>query len=52
MGAAQSGLGWALGSVVAGYLWDLANGHVVLFFAAATMALAALIFWMGNRGNG
>ncbi|HEX9925592.1 MAG TPA: MFS transporter [Anaerolineae bacterium] len=52
MGAAQSGLGWALGSVVAGYLWDLTNGHVVLFFAAAIMALGALIFWAGNRGRG
>jgi MFS family permease len=51
MGAAQSGLGWALGSVVAGYLWDLTDGHVVLFFAAATVGLAALIFWAGNRGR-
>jgi MFS family permease len=51
MGAAQSGLGWAFGSVVAGYLWDLTDGHVVLFFAAATVGLAALIFWAGNRGR-
>ncbi|MCK6628242.1 MAG: MFS transporter [Anaerolineae bacterium] len=49
MGAAQSGLGWSLGSVVAGYLWDQTNGHVVLFFAAAVFFLATLIFWWGNR---
>ena len=51
MGAAQSGLGWGLGSVIAGYLWDTTNGHVVLFFAATTVALGALIFWLGNRGR-
>jgi MFS family permease len=51
MGAAQSGLGWGLGSVIAGYLWDLSNGHEVFFFAASTVVVAALIFWAGNRGN-
>lgn len=49
MGAAQSGLGWSLGSVAAGYLWDQTNGHVVLFFAAAMFFLATFIFWLGNR---
>jgi hypothetical protein len=52
MGAAQSGLGWSLGSVMAGYLWDQTNGHIVLAFAAVCMALAALIFWLGNRKTG
>ncbi|MBI1878554.1 MAG: MFS transporter, partial [Chloroflexi bacterium] len=49
MGAAQSGLGWSLGSVSAGYLWDNTNGHIVFFFAAATFILATVIFWWGNR---
>lgn len=49
MGAAQSGLGWSLGSVLAGYLWDLTNGHWVLFFSALCVALGAVIFWWGNR---
>lgn len=49
MGAAQSGLGWSLGSVIAGYLWDNTNGHMVLFFAAFSFILATLIFWLGNR---
>lgn len=48
-GAAQSGLGWSLGSVVAGYLWDHTSGHIVLFFAAFVFFLATLIFWLGNR---
>jgi MFS family permease len=51
MGAAQSGLGWSLGSVIAGYLWDQTNGHVVLFFAATTVLLATLIFWWGNTSR-
>jgi MFS family permease len=49
MGAAQSGLGWSLGSVLAGYLWDQTNGHWVLLFASAMVALGAMIFWLGNR---
>lgn len=49
MGAAQSGLGWSLGSVLAGYLWDQADGHWVLLFASAVVALGAVIFWLGNR---
>jgi PPP family 3-phenylpropionic acid transporter len=48
MGAAQSGLGWSLGSVSAGYLWDLTNGHVVFFFAALMAVLALIIFSLGN----
>jgi PPP family 3-phenylpropionic acid transporter len=49
MGAVQSGLGWSIGSVIAGYLWDHTSGHIVFFFAAFTMILATLIFWLGNR---
>jgi PPP family 3-phenylpropionic acid transporter len=49
MGAALLGLGWSLGSVVAGYLWDNINGHAVFFFAALTAILAALIFGIGGR---
>ena len=49
MGAAQSGLGWSLGSVIAGYLWDNTNGHIIFFFSAFTFILATLIFWLGNR---
>ena len=49
MGAAMSGLGWSLGSIVAGYLWDNISGHAV-FLAAAGMAMSAmLIFYLGGR---
>ncbi len=49
MGAALTGLGWSIGSVVAGYLWDLAGGEAVYFFAASAAFLAAVIFTIGNR---
>lgn len=48
-GAAQSGLGWGIGSLIAGALWDAAGGHVVLFTSAGVMVMAAVIFWAGNR---
>jgi len=48
-GAAQSGLGWGIGSLLAGVLWDAAGGHVVLFTSAGAMVMAATIFWAGNR---
>ena len=49
MGAAMVGLGWSLGSVTAGYLWDNLNGHAVFFFAALAAVLGTLIFWLGSR---
>ena len=48
-GAAQSGLGWGIGSLLAGALWDAAGGHIVLFTSAGVMLVAAVIFWAGNR---
>ena len=48
-GAAQSGLGWGIGSLIAGALCDAAGGHVVLFTSAGVMVMAAVIFWAGNR---
>lgn len=51
MGAVQSGLGWSIGSVIAGYLWDYTNGHVVFLFAASVLILATVIFWLGNRSQ-
>lgn len=48
-GAAQAGLGFGIGALLAGRLWDLADGHVVLFASAAGMVLGGVIFWLGNR---
>ena len=49
MGAALTGLGWSIGSVIAGYLWDFAGGEAVYFFAASAALLAVLVFVVGNR---
>jgi PPP family 3-phenylpropionic acid transporter len=49
MGAGMTGLGWSLGSVAAGYLWDNINGHAIFFFSAVMAVLAALIFRLGSR---
>lgn len=44
VGAAQSGLGWSIGAVVAGTLWDAFGGSVVLMTAAGMMGAAALVY--------
>jgi len=49
VGAGFSGLGWSLGSVAAGNLWDLFGGHMVFFFSASMAMLAMLIFWLGSN---
>jgi hypothetical protein len=51
MGAALSGLGWSLGSVIAGYLWDLTNGHTLFLFAAFMALLALGIFGLSSKPN-
>ncbi len=52
VGAGFSGLGWSLGSIIAGNLWDYFGGRMVFFFAAAMAALALLIFGLGSREEG
>lgn len=49
LGAAQSGLGWSLGAIAAGYLWDAAGATAVFLVAAGAVGLAALSFWWSNR---
>jgi PPP family 3-phenylpropionic acid transporter len=48
-GAALLGLGWSIGSVAAGYLWDTISPHAVFIFAAATAGAAAIVFGVGSR---
>lgn len=48
VGAAQSGLGWSIGAVVAGTLWDAFGGSVVLMTAAGMMGTAALVYAQAN----
>jgi PPP family 3-phenylpropionic acid transporter len=47
--ATHYGLGGGLGAVAAGYIWDVAGGSAVILFAAGMAALAAIIFYGGNR---
>lgn len=49
LGAAQSGLGWSLGAIAAGYLWDGAGATTLFLVAAGAVVLAALSFWWSNR---
>jgi PPP family 3-phenylpropionic acid transporter len=49
VGAAQSGVGWSIGAVLAGYLFDAAGGSVVYATAAAAALLAWVIFWIGQQ---
>jgi len=49
IGAAQSGVGWSLGAVTAGYVFDAAGGSMVFALGASAAALAGLLFWWGNR---
>ncbi len=49
VGAAQAGVGWSLGAVVAGYLWDAAGGAGVFAAAAVASVLASLLFAWGER---
>lgn len=48
VGAAQGGLGWAMGSVIGGVLWQGFGGAVVLWAAAAIMLAAALVYSQAN----
>jgi len=49
VGAAQSGLGWAIGSILAGLLWDSAGGAVVFGLAGVAMLAGAAVFLAGQR---
>lgn len=48
VGAAQGGLGWAMGSVIAGVLWDRLGGSAFLWAAAFLMLAAALVYTQAN----
>jgi PPP family 3-phenylpropionic acid transporter len=50
IGAAQSGIGWSIGAVLAGYLFDAAGGSMVYVVAALAALFAGVIFWAGQRG--
>lgn len=47
--AAQAGPGWALGSLIAGFVWDAAGGSAVMLVAAAALLIGSLVFWRGTQ---
>ena len=47
--ATHYGLGGGMGAVAAGYIWDVSGGSAVMLFSAGMAALAAAIFYWGNR---
>lgn len=49
VGAAQAGLGWAIGGISSGILWDLFGGTVVLLAGAVSLVIGAIIFINGQR---
>lgn len=49
VGAAQGGLGWGLGALWAGFLWDWGGGTSVFWSSAVFVAVGLLIFRLGLR---
>jgi PPP family 3-phenylpropionic acid transporter len=49
VGAAQAGLGWAIGGITGGILWDAFGGTAVLLTGAASLVVGAFIFILGQR---
>jgi PPP family 3-phenylpropionic acid transporter len=49
VGAAQAGLGWAIGGVTAGILWDNFGGTVVLLSGGVSLLIGATVFILGQR---
>lgn len=49
VGAAQAGLGWAIGGITAGILWDNFGGTVVLLAGGVSLLIGAAIFITGQR---
>lgn len=47
--AAHGGMGWAVGALLAGLLWDAGGGMLVFGAAASVVSTGALIFWWGTR---
>lgn len=51
VGAANSGLGWSVGSVLSGYVWDAAGGSAVFGMASVAAAAGGVLFWLGSRSR-
>ncbi len=52
MGAALFGLGWSIGALIAGSLWEWTNGHVLFGVMGGFGAAATLLLYVSrNRGE-
>lgn len=49
VGAAQAGLGWAIGSISGGLLWDALGGTAVLLAGGTSLIIGAIVFILGQR---
>lgn len=49
VGAAQGGLGWGLGALWAGFLWDWGGGATVFWSSAVIVTIGLLLFRSGLR---
>lgn len=49
VGASQGGLGWAMGAITAGVLWDSLGGTAVLVTAGIAVFVGAIVFQVGQR---
>jgi MFS family permease len=49
VGAVQGGIGWGIGALLAGYLWDGLGGSAVFAMAAIAVTAATFVFVWGNR---
>jgi PPP family 3-phenylpropionic acid transporter len=52
VGAAQAGVGWAIGGITSGILWDAFGGTVVLVVGGISLIIGAFIFILGQRPTG
>jgi PPP family 3-phenylpropionic acid transporter len=49
VGAAQTGLGWAIGGITGGILWDAFGGTAVLVAGGTSLLIGAFLFIIGHR---
>jgi PPP family 3-phenylpropionic acid transporter len=49
VGAAQAGVGWALGGITGGILWDAFGGTAVLLAGGISLIIGAFVFIVGQR---
>ncbi len=49
VGAAQTGLGWAIGGITGGILWDAFGGTAVLVAGGVSLIIGAFVFIFGQR---